>query len=148
MSTMNEDRMLAWAIFAAEAYRNHGLSESMQAAADSMLVMYDKRFHPEIEPRLPEDSPHLLLPVVSLEPSVRLHNILKDANIRTIGELVKWSPSRLKQLRQCGPNTVREIKRKLKDIGLSLKPEPSVIITECDESSAEVSKATVAEEAR
>jgi DNA-directed RNA polymerase subunit alpha len=55
-----------------------------------------------------------------LELSVRANNCLESANTQTIGDLVKMTEADLLKIRSFGKTSLREIKRKLADIGLSL----------------------------
>lgn len=61
-----------------------------------------------------------------LDLSVRSYNCLKNANILTVEELIKWSESRLKGLRNFGEKSLKEIKAKLAAVGLGLMPEDSI----------------------
>jgi DNA-directed RNA polymerase subunit alpha len=58
--------------------------------------------------------------VDELELSVRSSNCLKNANIRTIGELTKKTEDDIGKTRNFGKKCLDEIKQKLKDWGLSL----------------------------
>jgi DNA-directed RNA polymerase subunit alpha len=60
------------------------------------------------------------MPIQELELSVRASNCLESAKIETVGDLVKMSDSELLKIRSFGKTSLREIKRKLADIGLSL----------------------------
>ena len=62
----------------------------------------------------------LNLPIQELELSVRASNCLESVKIQTVGELVKMTESDLLKIRSFGKTSLREIKRKLADIGLSL----------------------------
>ena len=55
-----------------------------------------------------------------LEFSVRASNCLEASNIETIGQLVKLTEADLLKLRSFGKTSLREIKRKLADMGLCL----------------------------
>jgi DNA-directed RNA polymerase subunit alpha len=66
------------------------------------------------------------MPVEQLELSVRAANCLESANIQTVGELVQNEESDLLKIRAFGKTSLREIKRKLSDIGMSLGMEPPV----------------------
>src|SRR5262249_49478610 len=55
-----------------------------------------------------------------LELSVRTYNCLRNANIRTIGELVQKNESELLKARNFGRNALNEIKEILTNMGLSL----------------------------
>ncbi|MFQ5680707.1 MAG: DNA-directed RNA polymerase subunit alpha [Candidatus Omnitrophota bacterium] len=62
----------------------------------------------------------LRLSVSEVEFSVRSANCLKDANIKTIGELVRKTESSLMELRNFGKKSLAEIKELLAGMGLSL----------------------------
>jgi DNA-directed RNA polymerase subunit alpha len=62
----------------------------------------------------------LNMPIQELELSVRASNCLESAKIQTVGELVKMTDADLLKIRSFGKTSLREIKRKLADIGLSL----------------------------
>jgi len=62
----------------------------------------------------------LVKPLADLELSVRANNCLESARIATIGELVRKTESDLLRLRSFGKTSLREIRRKLADLGLSL----------------------------
>jgi len=58
--------------------------------------------------------------VHELELSVRANNCLEAAKIETVGQLVNMSESDLLKIRSFGKTSLREVKRKLQDLGLSL----------------------------
>ena len=60
------------------------------------------------------------MPIQELELSVRAGNCLELAHIDTVGKLVAMDENRLLTLRSFGKTSLREIKRKLADIGLEL----------------------------
>ena len=62
----------------------------------------------------------LRLPISELELSVRSANCLKDANIKTISELVRKTESELLTFRNFGKKSLSEISDLLKAMGLSL----------------------------
>lgn len=62
----------------------------------------------------------LSMPISELDLSVRASNCLDSAKIATVGDLVAWSEAELLKLRSFGKTSLREVKRKLSDIGLSL----------------------------
>ena len=55
--------------------------------------------------------------------SVRVYNVFKNAGIESLADLLSFSPGQLMRTRLCGQVTLREIKRKLYEVGLSLAPE-------------------------
>lgn len=71
------------------------------------------------------DASKLSLPVNALDLSVRSGNCLSSANINTIGELLSMDEGTLLKLRSFGRTSLREVKRKLADLGLSLTPSDS-----------------------
>jgi len=70
------------------------------------------------------DDAKLAMPIDQLELSVRASNCLESAKISTVGELISWDESRLLQLRSFGKTSLREVKRKLADMGLTLAGGP------------------------
>jgi len=63
----------------------------------------------------------LNMPIQELDLSVRATNCLESVKIQTVGELVKKTDAGLLEIRSFGKTSLREIKRKLADIGLSLE---------------------------
>jgi DNA-directed RNA polymerase subunit alpha len=63
----------------------------------------------------------LSMPIQELELSVRAGNCLESEKIETVGELVKKSEADLLKIRSFGKTSLREVKRKLADIGLALE---------------------------
>jgi len=62
----------------------------------------------------------LTMPIQELELSVRAGNCLESAKVQTVGQLAKMTDGDLLKIRSFGKTSLREIKRKLADIGLSL----------------------------
>ena len=60
------------------------------------------------------------MPIQDLELSVRASNCLESARIATVGELVQLTESDLLKVRSFGKTSLREVKRKLGDLGLDL----------------------------
>ncbi len=58
--------------------------------------------------------------VHELELGVRSNNCLEAANIQTVGQLANCPETELLQIRSFGKTSLREVKRKLQDLGLSL----------------------------
>jgi len=76
----------------------------------------------------------LRMPIGELDLSVRANNCLESAKISNVGQLVRMTESDLLQVRSFGKTSLREVKRKLADLGLSLgmdlpdnlvEPQPS-----------------------
>ncbi len=59
-------------------------------------------------------------PISTMDLSVRASNCLESAKIHTVGDLVKLTEGDLLKVRSFGKTSLREVKRKLQDIGLSL----------------------------
>ncbi|MCR9216600.1 MAG: DNA-directed RNA polymerase subunit alpha [bacterium] len=62
----------------------------------------------------------LNMPISELDLSVRASNCLESARINTVAELVSKSESDLLKVRSFGKTSLREVKRKLADLDLSL----------------------------
>ncbi len=67
------------------------------------------------------DAGKLSMPISALQLSVRSSNCLSSANVQTVGQLVTYDEPGLLRLRSFGKTSLREVKRKLADMGLSLK---------------------------
>ncbi len=73
------------------------------------------------EPSVDEElAQKLAMPTQELELSVRANNCLESAKCDTVGQLVRMNEADLLKIRSFGKTSLREIKRKLADIGLSL----------------------------
>jgi DNA-directed RNA polymerase subunit alpha len=59
-------------------------------------------------------------PLSTMELSVRASNCLESAKIHTIGDLVRLTEGELMKVRSFGKTSLREIKRKLQEMGFSL----------------------------
>jgi len=71
--------------------------------------------------RVDEELIHKLqMPISELDLSVRAGNCLEAAQISTVGELVMTPESDLLKVRSFGKTSLREVKRKLTDLGLEL----------------------------
>ena len=62
----------------------------------------------------------LNMPIQELELSVRASNCLESVKVETVRQLVKMTEAELLEIRSFGKTSLREVKRKLGDIGLSL----------------------------
>lgn len=62
----------------------------------------------------------LAMPIEALELTVRSNNCLESNHIETVGQLVKKTDVELLKIRSFGKTSLREVKRKLADLGLSL----------------------------
>jgi DNA-directed RNA polymerase subunit alpha len=76
---------------------------------------------PEQETQIDEQlAAKLQMSIQELELSVRANNCLEASHIETVGQLVKMTEADLLKLRSFGKTSLREITRKLADMGLSL----------------------------
>jgi DNA-directed RNA polymerase subunit alpha len=62
----------------------------------------------------------LNMPIQELELSVRASNCLESVKVETVRQLAKMTEAELLEIRSFGKTSLREVKRKLTDIGLSL----------------------------
>jgi DNA-directed RNA polymerase subunit alpha len=62
----------------------------------------------------------LAMPIETLELTVRSNNCLESNHIETVGQLVQKTDADLLKIRSFGKTSLREVKRKLADLGLSL----------------------------
>lgn len=67
-----------------------------------------------------EMAQRLAMPVQEMELSVRASNCLESVKVETVGQLVQMTEADLLKIRSFGKTSLREVKRKLADIGLSL----------------------------
>lgn len=65
----------------------------------------------------------LALPVSVLDPSVRASNCLQSANLRTLGDIVIRTEQEMMKIKNFGKGSLKEIKKKLADHGLSFGME-------------------------
>jgi len=83
--------------------------EAVQALRDSGKALID----PDLQQKLD-------MTIQELDLSVRANNCLESAKIGTVRELVKKTDADLLKVRIFGKTSLREVKRKLADLGLSL----------------------------
>jgi DNA-directed RNA polymerase, alpha subunit, bacterial and chloroplast-type len=101
------------------------LAEAAKIAKDhfSVFINFDEN-NLGVEDDIDEGNEHirkiLNTPVEELELSVRSSNCLKNANIKTIGELTRKTEDDIARTRNFGKKSLQEIKEKLKEWNLSL----------------------------
>jgi DNA-directed RNA polymerase subunit alpha len=101
------------------------LAEAAKIAKDhfSVFINFDEN-NLGMDDDLDEDDDRirqiLTTPVEELELSVRSSNCLKNANIKTIGELTRKTEDDIAKTRNFGKKSLQEIKEKLKEWNLSL----------------------------
>jgi len=69
----------------------------------------------------------LRMSVHELELSVRSSNCLESVQVETVGQLVRMTEADLLKIRSFGKTSLREVKRKLEDLGLSLGMDVPVV---------------------
>ncbi len=75
----------------------------------------------------------LKMPLTDLDLGVRANNCLESARLQTVADLVSKSESELLKIRSLGKTSLRDVKRKLADMGLSLGMElPAELQEEMD----------------
>ena len=92
------------------------------------FVQYFELGEQIVEPGLPEVQQDidtelqkkLNMSVHELELSVRANNCLESAKIETVGQLAAMTEAEMLKIRSFGKTSLREVKRKLQDMGLSL----------------------------
>jgi DNA-directed RNA polymerase subunit alpha len=101
------------------------LAEAAKIAKDyfSVFINFDEN-NLGTDDDLDDENDHirkiLNTPVEELELSVRSSNCLKNANIKTIGELTRKTEDDIARTRNFGKKSLQEIKEKLKEWNLSL----------------------------
>jgi len=98
--------------FAAKIFKDHL----------SIFINFEELEQPEEQEagERKESNKNLLRSVHELELSVRAANCLKNANIRTIADLVQRSESEMLKTKNFGRKSLNEIKEILQEMGLSL----------------------------
>jgi DNA-directed RNA polymerase subunit alpha len=86
-------------------------------ASDEALAGLREASRPAIDPDMEQK---LNMSVQELDLSVRANNCLESAKIGTVRELVQKTDAELLKVRSFGKTSLREVKRKLADLGLSL----------------------------
>ena len=67
----------------------------------------------------------LSLPITDLDLSVRALHCLEGQEIKTVRDLVRYTPAALLEVRNFGRTSLAEVKSKLEELGLSLGMEPT-----------------------
>jgi DNA-directed RNA polymerase subunit alpha len=94
-------------------YGEAGEPLTIEPGVEEVEAAPEKEYVSELERKL-------VLAVETMDLSVRASNCLASEKILTIGQLVKMTEDDLLKVRSFGKTSLREIKRKLADIGLSL----------------------------
>lgn len=103
--------------------------EALAAIRDNQQAVVD----PELEQKLN-------MSIQELDLSVRANNCLESAKIATVRELVKKSDADLLKVRSFGKTSLREVKRKLADLGLSLGMDLEAVAAANAESRAQAAE--------
>jgi DNA-directed RNA polymerase subunit alpha len=86
-------------------------------ATDEALAALREANAPIIDPEMQSK---LNMPIQDLDLSVRANNCLESAKIQTVRDLARKTDADLLKVRSFGKTSLREVKRKLADLGLSL----------------------------
>ncbi len=100
-----------------------GLAAKLIKDHMQIFIQFEEKPEPTEEPiEIRQDAvlEHLNKSVDELELSVRSYNCLKNANIRTIGELVTKSEAEMLKTKNFGRKSLNEIKEILQSMGLQL----------------------------
>jgi DNA-directed RNA polymerase subunit alpha len=73
-----------------------------------------------LEGEAPDMAKKLVMPIAELDLSVRASNCLQAENVKTVRDLVARSESDMLKIRNFGKTSLKEVKKKLADLGLSL----------------------------
>jgi len=98
-----------------KSMREEFISRLVERVAHDLLNLQKEMNAPNI------NDVQISQPVSVLGLSVRAQNVLKYANIKTIGELANKTHHDLRLLNKCGPITRQEIIAKLKIVGIKLR---------------------------
>ncbi|HUW20115.1 MAG TPA: DNA-directed RNA polymerase subunit alpha [Sedimentisphaerales bacterium] len=88
-----------------------------QTVAEQVIAEEEMEAEEEVDEELAEK---LKTPIQELELSVRASNCLESVKVETVGQLAAMTEADLLKIRSFGKTSLREVKRKLADIGLSL----------------------------
>ena len=121
------------------------------ASDEAMAALRDASRAGMVDPDLQQK---LDMSIQELDLSVRANNCLESAKIATVRELVKKTDSDLLKVRSFGKTSLREVKRKLADLGLSLgmdldnmpTPGAAAYVSPEDDSETEEAEAGAAQE--
>src|SRR5690606_26147293 len=94
-------------------YFELGAETATEEALDAIREANQTTYDPELQQKLD-------MTVQEMDLSVRANNCLESAKIQTVRELVKKTEADLLKVRSFGKTSLREVKRKLADLGLSL----------------------------
>ena len=115
---------------AAKVYRKHlnpfihYFNPGQDAAVSEDAVMADEEAEREV--RRMKDL--LARPIEELDLSVRARNCLDAENMGTVGELIRIPESELLKIKNFGKTSLKEIKKKLADMGLSLGMDTEALV--------------------
>jgi DNA-directed RNA polymerase subunit alpha len=100
-----------------------------ETASDESIAALREAGRATLDPELQHK---LDMSVQELDLSVRANNCLESAKINTVRDLVKMSDADLLKVRSFGKTSLREVKRKLADMGLSLGMDLDAIPTHAE----------------
>lgn len=101
-----------------------------ETASDEALAVMREAATPLIDPEMQKK---LDMPIQELDLSVRANNCLESAKIQSVRDLVKKTDADLLKVRSFGKTSLREVKRKLADLGLSLGMDVEHLVSAAEE---------------
>ena len=121
------------------------LAEAAKIAKDHFTIFINFDEQETIEEEEVDEEEELIkgllnTPVEELELSVRSSNCLRNANIRTIGDLTRKTEEEIAKTRNFGKKSLQEIKEKLKERNLSLGMTDYSILKKLKNAEAEKEK--------
>ncbi|MCD6120567.1 MAG: DNA-directed RNA polymerase subunit alpha [Spirochaetales bacterium] len=121
------------------------LAEAAKIAKDHFTIFINFDEQETVEEEEVDEEEELIknllnTPVEELELSVRSSNCLRNANIRTIGDLTRKSEEEIAKTRNFGKKSLQEIKEKLKERNLSLGMTDYSILKKLKNAEAEKEK--------
>ena len=95
--------------------------DAVNRAVENAQLGVDNEQNMRVQTTIDPDLQHKLdMTVQELDLSVRANNCLESAKIQTVRDLVQKTDTDLLKVRSFGKTSLREVKRKLADMGLSL----------------------------
>jgi len=104
-------------------YASHILQKHLEVFLKFGQIVVEDETKEKVTQENKELLEKLKLPVSELELSVRSGNCLREARIKTIGELVTKTEQEMLQYRNFGKKSLQEIEEIIKEMGLSLGME-------------------------
>jgi len=126
--TLNYDKLIIEIWSDGSVSPSDALKESAKILQNSLSIFVEEEKQEDIDEAVPQEEAQETVkeekgadsPISSLELSSRAEKALKNANIETIGALLKVSIDDLESFENLGKRSIEEIKKKIEKLGLSL----------------------------